>query len=102
MREKLIELLANKLVWGVEYTAEPKRIENEELADYLIANGVTVQKWIPVTERLPEERDANARGYVLAIAKFDGCINAWAYHAVSRVPNAFTHWMPLPEQPKGE
>jgi hypothetical protein len=58
------------------------------------------QKWIPVTERLPNESDANARGYVLAIAKSDGCINAHAYHAVSRVPTAFTHWMPLPEQEK--
>ena len=26
----------------------------EDVADYLISNGVTVQEWIPVTERLPE------------------------------------------------
>ena len=57
-------------------------------------------RWIPVTERLPEENDADARGYVLAISRWDGCINSHAHHAVSRVPNAFTHWMPLPEPPK--
>lgn len=51
-KEKLIELLAKKLVWGVEFAAEPKRIENEELADYLVAHGVTVQKhgrWVDRT-----------------------------------------------------
>jgi hypothetical protein len=26
----------------------------EKCVDHLIANGVTVQKWVPVTERLPE------------------------------------------------
>lgn len=27
----------------------------ERIANHLLANGVTVQKWIPVTERLPEK-----------------------------------------------
>ena len=42
-REKLIELLKNVDVEMPITTAE-----------YLIAGGVTVQKWIPVTEMLPE------------------------------------------------
>lgn len=50
MKEKLIELLKHDncplfMVFGDSI---------EVLADYLIANGVTVRKWIPVTERLPE------------------------------------------------
>lgn len=33
----------------------PNNMAMMQLADYLIANGVTVQEWIPVTERLPEK-----------------------------------------------
>ena len=44
-REKLIEVLTDDN-W--------MQGEVGNLGDYLIKNGVTVQKWIPVTERLPE------------------------------------------------
>jgi hypothetical protein len=45
-REKLIELLANDncpmfMVFGDSM---------DGLVDYLIANGVTIQRWIPVSE----------------------------------------------------
>lgn len=43
-REKLLELVGEIVV---PYFAV-------QIADHLLANGVTVQKWIPVTERLPE------------------------------------------------
>ena len=33
-----------------------------DLAEFLIANGVTVQRWIPVTERLPDEREEDDEG----------------------------------------
>ena len=45
VREKLVELLA------------PTSLNFEEatyLADYLVKNGVTVQEWISVDDRLPE------------------------------------------------
>ena len=90
----------------------------ERLADYLIANGVTVayklsptepltncQQWIPVTERLPEDEQK-----VLCILD-DGffCILEWLSwewlwndgHNVYAEKD-ITHWMPLPEPPKGE
>ena len=44
-REKLIELLD---MWQ-QYATE------EEHVDYLIANGVTVQEWVSVKDRLPED-----------------------------------------------
>lgn len=61
MREKLIELIKEGN-GGYDFASV------ELIADYLIANGVTVQdskvvdfdqfkQWIPVTERLPEEDD---------------------------------------------
>lgn len=80
-------------------------------------------KWIPVTERLPEydgdylvaERSMGVRFYeVLSFAKHGedielyqlaGKQNVW-YEYVSEygyVPvRTVTHWMPLPEPPKGE
>ena len=50
VREKLIELLTNSqqldvLDWATGW---------EEAANYLIAHGVTVQEWISVDDRLPE------------------------------------------------
>lgn len=57
-------------------------------------------KWIPVTERLPGWRD----GKVLVFTRYGFSIcertvnGRWqGLHA-----NWITHWMPLPEPPKGE
>ena len=115
VREKLIEILEEPC--GGLYPAC-------ELADYLIANGVTVQEWISVTERLPEEdKDylviTNAFGrcssvkirsfakdgetideYDLAGKKYVWYFWSNEYGYVST--NSVTHWMPLPEPPKGE
>jgi hypothetical protein len=57
------------------------------------------QKWIPVTERLPEEF-----GFYLTARKRDVFVEQWngvcfsqrCHHAQP------THWMPLPEPPKGD
>ena len=46
VKEKLVELIESARYWGSN--------TSEEIADHLIANGVTVQEWIPVDERLPE------------------------------------------------
>ena len=56
VREQLIEIL-RKPIFPHELV-DP----TEAVADYLLDNGVTVQRWIPVTERLPKED-----GLVLAI-----------------------------------
>lgn len=69
---------------------------------------VDALKWIPVTERLPEGMD-----WVLCACK-DGDVRILAYDFImddwdiqgrpnSCYGKAFvTHWMPLPEPPKGE
>ena len=55
VREKLVELLDDMQRSGMGYFGSA--IENKKIADYLIKHGVTVQEWIPVTERLPEIPD---------------------------------------------
>lgn len=97
-REKLIELLKSDdcpiiLVLGDNMNG---------LADYLIANGVTVQEWISVKDRLPTREDANETESILAINKDEKYVGRWLWDIVARWPDEFTNWMPLPEPPKGE
>ena len=103
MREKLIEILRKPIF--------PHELVDpiEAVADYLLDSGVTVQQWIPVTERLPEDdvlvlcigaKGGMFLGYPRYVYKDDD-------YAYTTVPNArgsghATHWMPLPQAPKGE
>ena len=94
VREKLIEIL-RKPIFPHELV-DP----TEAVADYLLDSGVTVQEWIPVTERLPDWRE----GKVLVFTKYGFSIcertvnNRWrGQHA-----NWITHWSYLPNPPKGE
>ena len=114
VKEKLIKLqMQAKIGWT-----------KGEFADYLIQNGVTVQEWISVKDRLPEEDGSylvttnsfgdrqsvkfrwfakdgeNVDAYDLAGQK-----DVWylydsecGYVSIKTV----THWMPLPLPPKGE
>ena len=65
-------------------------------ADHLISNGVTVQEWISVKDRLPD-----VGKLVLIYSEINGvCMDyhdgaTFGYYGV-------THWMPLPNPPKGE
>lgn len=98
VRGKLVELIAE--------TIELYPSEREELADGFIANGVTVQEWVSVTERLPE-----AGSYVVCIAKrnpfsrFMPMVaridkNGWTNPTTEQYISEVTHWMPLPEMPE--
>jgi hypothetical protein len=103
-REKLIELLTQVAVLG-DY------LDMQKVADHLIANGVTVQEWISVKDRLPEgeclavsmQKGHSYKemlvGYVYADAYSDTLYTAESDGEVLR---NVTHWMPLPEPPKGE
>ena len=124
VREKLVELLKsvlpnfrnNMAYWGEKPIYK--------FADCLLANGVTVQEWISVKDRLPEKDGAylvttnsfgdrqsvklrwfakdgeNVDAYDLAGQK-----DVWylydiecGYVSIKTV----THWMPLPQPPKKE
>lgn len=106
-REKLIELLDDALL-SVDWDSNDYP-DTDKAVDILIANGVTVQKWIPVTERLPERNDD---GTVNAVLVTNGAVQHIAYFAKDifyftengemKEPMFYkvTHWMPLPEAPK--
>ena len=123
VREKLVELLKsvlpnfrnNMAYWGEKPVYE--------FADCLLANGVTVQEWVSVDDRLPEDS-----GYYLVVYrdKYNGSISIafdmyvkcnvgewWESEFACDITKQFlwaaklqeqevTHWMPLPLPPKGE
>ena len=107
VREKLVALLKsvlpnfrnNMAYWGEKPIYE--------FADCLLANGVTVQEWISVDDRLPEPWKQ-----VLIYSRHDFCESAvyigipgkwrvtWNHEMLDA--DSVTHWMPLPQPPKGE
>ena len=138
-REKLIDLrregeeiaenfcVSKQECYQCPYNA-PNGCKEGLIADHLIASGVTIQRWIPVTERLPEEHDSiftlfygtarwqdgmflKCSDTVLASVEYEDCkrrVKAiitkdgkWDISKMYRASKV-THWMPLPEPPKGE
>ena len=105
VREKLVELIESARYWGSN--------TSEEIADNLIENGVTVQEWISVAERLPEEEGwylvytTPNRGHK-SINKAMFCKGyAWGnfepyWRGAGGHWANVTHWMPIPQPPKGE
>lgn len=87
----------------------------EQAADDLGANGVTVQKWISVKDRLPQEHGEACKnvnllmdnGFV-TVGWLNQVTNRGYYldainDVVIKAPlSRFTHWLPLPEPPGGE
>ena len=107
VKEKLVELLTEF------YGCDPMYYDVDALAiaDHLVNNGVTVQEWISVDDRLPE--DSND-GFADAVLVTDGFVQHMAYFVGGEWRFAesgeikepmwyrITHWMPLPNPPKGE
>ena len=117
VREKLVELCE-------DLETLPCCDTYEGQAEYLIANGVTVQEWISVKDRLPEKDGAYLvttnsfgdrqsvklrwfakDGEMVEAYDLAGQKDVWylydiecGYVSIKTV----THWMPLPHPPKGE
>ena len=78
----------------------------ESLADYLIANGVTIQNWIPVTERLPDNF-VSVLGYMTDAGEFPPvreCYtvgNAFFFPALGDI-HPVSHWCEMPKLTKEE
>lgn len=74
---------------------------NENQAKYIESLGLMIG-WIPVTERLPKEGDANEFGDVMVWLRSVRTNSLWRWTMVTDHPDAVTHWMPLPSAPKEE
>ena len=126
VREKLVEILqdGDNPVWGWF----PNNATMIQLANYLIEHGVTVQEWISVIDRLPEMGEHYQSEDVLVCIDYrpdDPDTTQDSYVSIDHVdfncfgqgwfscerddprdgepsPYFVTHWMPLPQPPKGE
>ena len=106
VREKLVELMI-----------EAKKADTEDapfsefLADFMIANGVTVQEWISVEDRLPDNDDivmviaSGKVGNITLVNAFEletysidegWILEMWPEWEDPKV----TYWMPLPQPPE--
>lgn len=76
----------------------------KNIAEDLISNGVTVQEWIPASEPPKDTCEYwiayKAGGdYSYSTGYFDG--KCWC-SALTHHKIPVTHWMPMPQPPKGE
>ena len=74
-------------------------------ADHLTANDMTVQEWISVKERLPEDSRSVilcTRSRIVGVGFYSKTTRNWVQHySGGGIYVDVTHWMPLPEPPKG-
>ena len=101
VREKLVEILKQAPFEGKvldEWWWEEKI---KRIADYLISNGVTVQEWIPVDDRLPQNF-VSVLGYMTDAGEFPPvreCYtvgNAFFFPALGDV-YPVSHWCEMPQ-----
>ena len=103
-REKLKRIIEKAAFRCLPSSTQPLHINM--LTTELLANGVTIQRWIPVTERLPEPfvsvvvhmpleepMPTVHEGFLVDEEK-------WYAAHFDREKDEISHWMPLPEPPK--
>ena len=107
IREKLVELLRNAKAAMKSENLSCDIARNMFVVDFMMDNGVTVQEWVPVKERLPQENvDCivhykhaycdNDDYWAIGMCFYDG--EKFQFDPAYKV----THWMPIPQPPKGE
>lgn len=98
IKEKLVELLAGLSLDTYE--------DIVYVAEHIIAKGVTIQEWISVEEALPDdsvEVILCTRSGIVVTGYYDKYRKNWVqYYAGGALCVVVTHWMPMPEPPKGE
>lgn len=103
-RKKLVELIC-RFCGGLAVSDITPPYGYENLADFMISNGVTVQEWVNVKDRFPKEsgmyivtaNDGHAqRVSFVQWQKKNRMWNLTGARSYWRV----THWMPLPNPPE--
>ena len=126
VKEKLVELLTDNLprIGNLPKCDNPLQYTTDEIveriADHLIAHGVTVQEWISVKERLPQENEpVGTLCETVQVLLNNGKVSVgwcnrrtklWYYMACDEdcvISNGYDDtpviaWMPLAQPPKGE
>ena len=111
VREKLVELLNSFQHCGrTSVMNGMKVIPNEEVANHLIAHGITVQEWISVKDRLPERTGSyivcTDKGAICTAKFYSDLPTGLRYEKPhwnnSRLNKHITHWCEMPQPPKGE
>ena len=99
MKEKLVEIIKFYADFLSQDTIDA-------IADSIIAEGVTVQEWISVDERIPQNF-VSVLGYMTDAGEFPPvreCYtvgNEFFFPALGDV-HPVSHWCELPQPPKGE
>ena len=110
VREKLVELIKDGIRKGLRAKGDDRLDYSfEDVADYLISNGVTVQEWISVKDRLPDSCGfpcllcgENSFGQIRVFEGFTGYMERGKFEWHSNQKDididvwTITHWMPLP------
>lgn len=104
VREKLVEIVKK-----AAYSSLPSNTEDFHLNMFvtnLLSHGVTVQEWISVDERLPENF-ISVLGYMTDAGEFPPVRECYTVGNVFFFPalgdiHPVSHWREMPEHPKGE
>ena len=102
VRENLTEIIFDSLCRHIDKSC--KLAEN--IADDILGSGVTVQEWVSVNDRLPQNF-VSVLGYITDAGEFPPvreCYtvgNAFFFPALGDV-HPVSHWCEMPEPPKGE
>ena len=101
VREKLVELLRNS-----PHLDTISDCTFEQGADWHIRNGVTVQEWISVDDRVPEPfvpvlgQMPGEEPFPTVREGFISNDGIWQSAMFRREPGEVTHWKPMPHPPK--
>ena len=106
VREKLVELIC-RFCSGLVVSDITPPYGYENLADYLISNGVTVQEWISAKDHTPKEKGCYLiagnhwwDGKPVAREAFWNGDDWLSCYDKGNISRRVTHWMPLPKPPK--
>lgn len=110
VKEKLVELLRNSPHLDIVKGYKGNDCTFEQGADWLIGHGVTVQEWIPVNDKLPNDREwvlvwhtgydtPKKAKYKDDFAPF---LPVFLIDGDNGNNGEVTHWQPMPQPPKGK